>query len=131
MSKQDIEQLWELQGRQAELRRHVLQLTSQINIAQRECNVLDITVRELDAMPKETKVYMAVGKMFALNPKDELRTELVQAREKTLKRDDDRRRLREQFVNKLKESEDRIDELANLIDLSRSKAREDTTGGED
>lgn len=124
MSQQEIEQLWELQGRQAELRRHVLQLTSQINVAQRERSVLGITVRELDAMPNESKVYMAVGKMFALNPKDELRSELVQAREESLKKDDDRKRLRDQFVNKLRESEDRIGELANQIDLSRSKARE-------
>lgn len=130
MSQQEIEQLWELQGRQAELRRHVLQLTSQINVAQRERSILDITVRELDSMPSESKVYMAVGKTFALNPKDELRAELVQAREGSLKKDDDRKRLRDQFMNKLRESEDRIDELANQIDLLRSKARETAKRGE-
>ncbi len=30
MAQQDVEQLWELQTRQSELRRHVVQLTSQL-----------------------------------------------------------------------------------------------------
>lgn len=97
-----------------------MQLTSQINLANRERSILDITVRELDAMPNQTKVYMAVGQMYALSPKDELRAELVQTRDESLRKDDDRKRLRDQFINKLKESEERIDELANQIDVSRT-----------
>lgn len=129
MSKQEIEQLWELQGRQAELRRHVMQLTSQINVAERERTILDITVREMDAMPGDTKTYMAVGKMFALSPKDELRGDLTQAKDESLKKDEGRKSLRDQFMTKLKESENRIDELANQIDASRSKTRQASTAG--
>lgn len=129
MSKQEIEQLWELQGRQAELRRHVMQLTSQINVAERERSILDITVREMDAMPDNTNTYMAVGKMFALSPKDELRTELTQAKDESLKKDEGRNSLRDQFMTKLKESENRIDELANQIETARSKAKEASQAG--
>lgn len=123
MSKQDIDQLWELQGRQAELRRHVLQLTSQINMAERERSVIDITVREMDAMQDDTKVYMAVGKMFALKPKEDLKKDLIKERDESLSKDEGRKSLRDQFVTKLKESESRIDELAYQIDAARSKAR--------
>lgn len=122
MSKPEMDQLWDLQGRQAELRRHVLQLTSQINASDRERGVIDITIREMDHMRDETKVYMAVGKMFALRKKDELRTDLVEASEDSLSKDEDRKNLRDQFLNKLKESEIRIDELAMQIDAARAKA---------
>lgn len=121
MSKQDLDQLWELQGRQAELRRHVLQLTSQINIAERERSVIDITVKEMDVMADNTKVYMAVGKMFAFSPKDELRNDLIQAREESIRKDENRKTLREQFLSKLRESENRIDEMADQIEAARAK----------
>lgn len=124
MSKQDVEQLWELQGRQAELRRHVMQLTSQINVAERERSILDITVREMDAMPDQTKTYMAIGKMFAFAPKDQLRGELLQAKEESFKKDEGRSTLRDQFVTKLKESENRIDEIAKQIEDSRARAKD-------
>eukprot|EP00177_Eucheuma_denticulatum_P002830 GFKZ01005074.1.p1 GENE.GFKZ01005074.1~~GFKZ01005074.1.p1 ORF type:complete len:125 (+),score=28.71 GFKZ01005074.1:334-708(+) len=120
MSQQEVEQLWEMQSRQAGFRRHVMQLTSQINVANRERSVFDITVRELDAMPDQTKVYMAVGQMYALSPKDELRADLVKKRDESLRKDDEWKRLRDQFITKLKESEERIDELANQIDVSRT-----------
>lgn len=127
MSKQDVEQLWELQGRQAELRRHVMQLTSQINVAERERSILDITVREMDAMPEQTKTYMAIGKMFAFSPKDQLRRELLQAKEESFKKDEGRSTLRDQFVTKLKESENRIDEIAKQIEDSRARAKDSST----
>lgn len=122
MSKQQIDQLWDLQGRQAELRRHVMQLTSQINLAERERSILDVTVRELDVMPDDIKVYMSVGKMFALTPKNELRGDLVLSKEDSVKKDKDRKSLRDQFINKLKESETRIDEVAASIDATRAQA---------
>lgn len=124
MSKQEVEQLWELQGRQAELRRHVMQLTSQINVAERERSILDITVREMDAMPQDTKTYMAIGKMFAFAPKEQLRTQLLQAKDESLKKDEGRGSLRDQFISKLKESEHRIDDLATQIEEARAKAKD-------
>jgi len=122
MSKQQIDLLWDLQGRQAELRRHVMQLTSQINLAERERSILDVTVRELDAMSDDTNVYMSVGKMFALSPKDELRGDLVRSRDESVKKDDGHKSLRDQFMTKLKESEQRVDEVAAQIEATRAQA---------
>lgn len=126
MSKAELDQLWELQGRQAELRRHVVQLTSQLNAAERERTVIDITVREMDAMPDHTNMYMGVGKMFVLTPKQEMRDTLTQAKDESLTIDDGRISLREQFLVKLKESEQRIDELAHQIEAARVKASMDS-----
>lgn len=114
--------MWELQGRQAELRRHVLQLTSQINTAERERSMLDITVKEMDAMPDQTRVYMAVGKMFALRKKKQLRSDLIAARDDSQKKDEGRKSLRDQFMTKLKESENLIDEVTEQIEAARMKA---------
>lgn len=122
MSKSELDQLWELQGRQAELRRHVLQLTSQLNNAEQERSVIDITIREMDAMSDDTTVYMSVGKMFVCTPKPELRSNLMETKHESTLRDDGRTSLREQFINKLKESDTRIDELANQIESARVKA---------
>lgn len=122
MSKSELDQLWELQGRQAELRRHVLQLTSQLSMAERERAVIDISVREMDAMPNDTRMYMSVGKMFVLSSKQQLRTDLLNSKDQSLKRDQGRKSLREQFIQKLRESETRIDEIVDQIDAVRSKA---------
>lgn len=120
MSQQQMQTLWEMQSRQAELRRHVVQLTTQISGAERERNMLDVTVREMDAMPDDTKVYMAIGKMFALTPKPDLRSDLVANRDESQGRDAGRKALREQFVAKLKESDLRLDELTKQIEASRA-----------
>ena len=113
MAKSEMEQLWDLQGRQAELRRHVLQLSSQLNSAERERSVIDVTVREMDAMPDNTTVYMGLGKMFVLTERGELRRSLLTTRNESLTKDNDRRSLREQFINKLKEGETKIYKLAD------------------
>lgn len=98
-----------------------MQLTSQITTAERERSAIDITIKEIDAMADNTRTYMAIGKMFALRPKDELRTELAEAKDESLKKDGGHKDLREQFVNKLRESESRIDELAAQIEATRAK----------
>lgn len=125
MSKQEFEQLWELQERQAELRRHVVQLTSQITSGEKERAVLDITIHEMDNMPENMKTYVAAGKMFLLRPKDDLRSDFINGKIESRKRDDDRNRLRTQFLNKLREGEARIDELADQIEVLRAKASHD------
>lgn len=129
MSKSELDQLWELQGRQAELRRHVMQLTSQLSNAERERSIIDITVREMEAMSDNTPVYMSVGKMFVLSPRTDLRSSLITSRNESLKRDDDRRTLRQQFVNKLKEGEVKIDELADQIEAARTRAAAPASSG--
>lgn len=122
MSKQDLDQLWELQERQAELRRHVLHLTSQINSAEKERSILDVTVQEIDNMPPNVKTYFGLGKMFVLQPKSDLRSEFVNENNESLRKDEDRKRLRKQFLKKLSENENRIDELADQIEAARAKA---------
>ncbi|PXF50001.1 putative prefoldin subunit 1 [Gracilariopsis chorda] len=122
MSKQDLDQLWELQERQAELRRHVLQLTSQINSAEKERTILDVTVQEIDNMPPDVKTYVGLGKMFVLQPKSDLRSDFVHEKNESVKKDEDRKRLRKQFLSKLSENENRIDELADQIEATRAKA---------
>ncbi|KAI0566939.1 Prefoldin [Gracilaria domingensis] len=122
MSKQELDQLWELQECQAELRRHVVQLTSQINSAEKERAVLDITVKEIEKMPDDMKTYVGVGKMFVLRQKEKLRSDFVESNAESLKKDQDRKQLRNQFLSKLRENENRIDELADQIEAARAKA---------
>lgn len=123
MSQQQIEQLWELQTRQSELRRHVVQLTTQLSAGERERAMLDVTVREMDAMPREAKVYKPVGKMFVLAPKEQLRGEFLELKQESTKRDTGRMSLREQFVSKLKDSEKQSEDLAKRIEAARAKTR--------
>ncbi|CAN8074165.1 unnamed protein product [Agarophyton chilense] len=122
MSKQELDQLWELQECQAELRRHVVQLTSQINLAEKERAILDITVNELDKMPEDIRTYVGVGKMFVLRRKENVKSDFVENNSESLKKDQDRKRLRSQFLSKLRENESRIDELADQIEAARAKA---------
>lgn len=123
MAQQDIEQLWELQTRQSELRRHVVQLTSQLNTGERERGMLDLTIREMKNMDAAAKVYKPIGKMFVLTPKDKLHDEFVEVKKESAKRDENRVALREQFVAKLKESESKSEELATKIEVTRTKTR--------
>ncbi len=85
--------------------------------------MLDVTIREMNNMGPDTKVYKPIGKMFMLTPKDKLRDEFVEVKKESAKRDDGRIALREQFVTKLKESEKRSEELATKIEETRSKNR--------
>jgi chaperonin cofactor prefoldin len=107
-----IDQLWELQTRQTELRRHVVQLSSQLSSAAKERDVIDITVREMDRLPADTRTYRVVGKMFVLVGAEDLRSELVDIKNESAKKDDSRFALREQFVAKLKDAESQSEQLA-------------------
>ena len=123
MSQQQIEQLWEQQTRQAELRRHVVALTTQLNVGERERSVMDVTLRSMSEMPSSTKVYKPIGKMFVLSTKEALKEEFEKGVEDSKKRDDGRVALREQFVKKLQDSEVAAEELAKKIEEARAKAR--------
>jgi chaperonin cofactor prefoldin len=110
--QQMIDQLWELQTRQTELRRHVVQLSSQLSSAVKERDVIDITVREMDRLPADTRTYRVVGKMFVLVGAEDLRSELVDIKNESAKKDDSRLALRDQFVAKLKDAEYQSEQLA-------------------
>lgn len=121
MAQQDVEQLWELQTRQSELRRHVVQLTNQLNSGERERAVLDVTLKEMDNIGEDTPVYKPIGKMFVLAPKDKLITDFKQAKSSSAKRDESKLKLREQFVTKLKDSEKMSEDIAEKIEAARKK----------
>lgn len=123
MAQQDIEQLWELQTRQSELRRHVVQLTTQLNAGERERAMLDVTLKGMGSMGDDAKMYKPLGKMFVLAPKSKLEHEFKEAKRDGAKRDEGKLKLREQFVNKLKESEKASEEIAERIEAVRSKSR--------
>jgi chaperonin cofactor prefoldin len=116
--QQMIEQLWELQTRQTELRRHVVQLSSQLTSAAKEREILDITVREMDRLPADTRTYRAIGKMFVLSNAKGLRTELVDIKTDSAKNDESRLALRDQFVAKLKDAEAQSEQLAATMQKS-------------
>lgn len=107
-----VEQMWELQNRTTELRRHVVQLSSQLSAAQKDRDILAVTTSELDKLPPSTRTYRVVGKMFALADRDTLRADLLESVAESKKRDDGRGILRDQFVGKLKDAEAQADALA-------------------
>lgn len=115
-----IEQLWELQTKQAELRRHVVQLSNQINSEKRERQSFQIAVDEMDRLAPDTSTYRAIGKMFVLQDPKELREALVEAGKASEKRDESRQMLRDQFVTKLKDTEEQADQLA--VTMQKSSA---------
>lgn len=121
MAQQDIEQLWELQTRQSELRRHVVQLSTQLNSGERERAVLDFTLKEMDNIEDDVPVYKPVGKMFVVAPKKKLMEEFKQAKDESSERDENKLKLREQFVEKLKDSEKMSEDVAAKIEAARRK----------
>lgn len=110
-----VEQMWELQNRTTELRRHVVQLSSQLSAAQKDREILAVTTSELDKLPPATRTYRAVGKMFALADRDTLRADLLKSVEESKKRDDGKGVLRDQFVGKLKDAEAQAEALATSM----------------
>jgi chaperonin cofactor prefoldin len=110
-----VEQMWELQTRTTELRRHVVQLSSQLSAAAKDRDILTVTVSELDKLPSPTRTYRAVGKMFALADRATLRTDLEDSVAESKKRDEGRAALRDQFVGKLKDAEAQADQLAAVM----------------
>lgn len=121
MAQQDIEQLWELQTRQSELRRHVVQLSTQLNTGERERAVLDFTLKEMGNIGDDVAVYKPVGKMFVVAPREKLMEEFRGAKEESSKRDENKLKLREQFVEKLKDSEKMSEDVAGKIEAARRK----------
>jgi chaperonin cofactor prefoldin len=113
--QQMIEQLWELRTRQTELRRHVVQLSSQLSSASKERDILDVTVGELDNLEPGTRTFRAVGKMFVIAQQDVLRKDLVDSKNASAKRDESRVVLRDQFVSKLKDTDAQTEALTAIM----------------
>jgi chaperonin cofactor prefoldin len=113
--QQMIEQLWELRTRQTDLRRHVVQLSSQLSSASKERDIIDVTVGELDNLEPGTRTFRAVGKMFVLSNQDSLRKDLVSSKEMSAKRDESRVSLRDQFIAKLKDADAQTESLTAVM----------------
>lgn len=107
-----MEQMWELQTRTTELRRHVVQLSSQLSAGEKDRAIMTVTVSELQKLPPTTRTFRAVGKMFALSERGALCRELEDSVEMSITRDEDRTVLRDQFIGKLKDAESQADQLA-------------------
>jgi prefoldin subunit 1 len=116
--QQMIEQLWELQTRQTELRRHLVQLTNQLSSAAKERDVIDVTIREMEQLPRDTRTYRVVGKMFVVTEPADLRAELLDIKGESERRDEGRLALRDQFVARLKDTEAQADMLASNMQRS-------------
>lgn len=110
-----MEQMMELNNRQNELRRHVMQLTQQLANGDRERAIARVTLDELERLSPNTKTYKTIGKMYLLEDQDKIKADLVKAKDDSGSADEDRLKLREQFVNKLKESEAQSEELATSV----------------
>lgn len=110
-----MEQMYELRNRTTSLRRHVINLSSQLSAGDKDRSIMTVTVSELGKLPASTRTFRAVGKMFALTPRDDLCDELEDAVEMSKKRDDGRVLLRDQFAGKLKEAEAAADQLAGQM----------------
>lgn len=107
-----MEQLWELQTRTTELRRHVVQLTAQLASAEKERQILAVTLCALEALPEGTRTYRAVGRMFALNEGADLRRDLESSAAESEKQSATKTALRDQFASKLKDAEAQAEQLA-------------------
>lgn len=110
-----MDQMWELQTRTTSLRRHVVQLSSQLSAADKDRSIMGVTVDELGKLPSSTRTFRAIGKMFVLAPRDELCKALVDSVAKSKTRDEARLVLRDQFVGKLKDAETQADQLASIM----------------
>jgi chaperonin cofactor prefoldin len=113
-----MEQMWELQTQTTGLRRHVVQLSSQLSSGQKERDVLAVTVAELDKLPPTTRTFRAVGKMFALAGREALRNDLEEGVAQSKKRDEGRAALRDQFMGKLKDAEAQAEQLAAAMEAN-------------
>lgn len=108
-----MEQLRELQNRSMELRRHLTQLSGQVDAAAHERQALERTLKELSAMKPETETYKVIGKMFLLQSQAELSAQVTAELAEAVSSVESRLKLRSQFVEKLKENESEIEELVS------------------
>ncbi|OSX70617.1 hypothetical protein BU14_0709s0001 [Porphyra umbilicalis] len=109
--RNQMEQLRELQNRSMELRRHLTQLSGQVEAAAHERQALERTLKELSAMKPETETYKVIGKMFLLQTQAELTDQVTAELGEAVSSVEMRLKLRSQFVEKLKENELGIEEL--------------------
>eukprot|EP00699_Malawimonas_sp_californiana_P000679 EC714073.1.p2 GENE.EC714073.1~~EC714073.1.p2 ORF type:complete len:128 (+),score=29.38 EC714073.1:35-418(+) len=66
----------ELRSKQADLGRQVQQIRAQIAGNEREKKRANLTLTEIDSLPKNTKTYASVGRMFLLSPREDVRQQL-------------------------------------------------------
>jgi len=67
----------ELQSKIIETNRILGQVLNKINICKQEKRRNELTINELETIPDTTKTYKAVGKMFLLASKPQIKTEIV------------------------------------------------------
>jgi len=112
----------ELQNRSMEMRQHVVRISNQVATMERDQTVAQITINHLETLPPGTVTYRPLGKCFVLEPREELTIRMNNAIEKNGREAEVKLKLRQQFVDKLKENEDQLEELMDQIEKT-SKAR--------
>mmetsp|Transcript_62636 Transcript_62636/g.181568 ORF Transcript_62636/g.181568 Transcript_62636/m.181568 type:complete len:152 (+) Transcript_62636:100-555(+) len=71
-----IQQVREVQDRLEELNYQADQCKASINRCELDMRRCNLTIKELEPLPDDTKMYRQVGKMFLLQPKQDLTTHL-------------------------------------------------------
>ncbi|KAF2094545.1 Prefoldin [Rhizodiscina lignyota] len=68
--------LLELEQSAAQSQQQISAVKQQIALKGRESRMLQLTKGEVESLPKDTKVYEGVGKMFVMTPADEVKQRL-------------------------------------------------------
>jgi len=111
VDKATMDQMMELQHRTQELRRHLAQISAQLQSAETERAILSLSLKHIEQLPADARTFKPVGKMFVLEGKDKLKEQLGAATKKSLEDSTQKTTLRQQFAAKLRENESQADEL--------------------
>ncbi|KAJ8908908.1 hypothetical protein NDN08_005610 [Rhodosorus marinus] len=111
LDKATVDQVMELGNRVNEIRRHLSQITMQLQNAERERAIARLSLNHLDQLPETTNTFKPVGKMFVLEDKEGLKQQLNESMKQSAEDSAAKASLRDQFVAKLKENEAQVEEL--------------------
>mmetsp|Transcript_11378 Transcript_11378/g.34816 ORF Transcript_11378/g.34816 Transcript_11378/m.34816 type:complete len:130 (+) Transcript_11378:257-646(+) len=122
VDKATMDQMMELQHRTQELRRHLAQISAQLQSAETERAILSLSLKHIEQLPADARTFKPVGKMFVLEGKDKLKEQLGAATKKSLEDSTQKTTLRQQFAAKLRENESQADELIMQIQKANTDA---------
>eukprot|EP00189_Rhodosorus_marinus_P010136 CAMPEP_0184740082 /NCGR_PEP_ID=MMETSP0315-20130426/3064_1 /TAXON_ID=101924 /ORGANISM="Rhodosorus marinus, Strain UTEX LB 2760" /LENGTH=128 /DNA_ID=CAMNT_0027209489 /DNA_START=73 /DNA_END=459 /DNA_ORIENTATION=- len=111
LDKAMVDQVVELGNRVHEIRRHLSQITMQLQNAERERAIARLSLNHIDQLPESTNTYKPIGKMFVLENKEDLKRQLNESMKQSAEDSAAKTSLRDQFVTKLKENEAQVEEL--------------------
>uniref|UniRef100_A0A7S0XIJ1 Prefoldin subunit 1 n=1 Tax=Erythrolobus madagascarensis TaxID=708628 RepID=A0A7S0XIJ1_9RHOD len=116
-----MEQLMELQMRSMEMRQHVVKISNQVSEMEREHAVATITLGHLETLPADSVTYRPLGKCFVLEPPTKLAERMKEAAAKNEADAVTKLKLRQQFIDRLKENEKQLEELMDHFEKSSKR----------